>query len=95
MGGWVLFILFAGMLLVAAYVLWRYWADLTIRTTDEERFEERVAALNERQANRYSDDELTEIPSDDDAWRIMVDRGRRASRRDRYAGDLQRRRRKQ
>lgn len=94
MGGWLIFVLFAAILLVVAYVLWRYWADLTTRTADEERFEERIAALNERQANRYSDDELTELPSDDDAWQIMVDRGRRATRRDRYAGDLLRRKRK-
>ncbi len=95
MDGFILFILFAAVLLVAAYLLWRYWADLTTATDEEERFEERVAALNERQAHRYSDEELAAPPDDDDAWQIMVDRGRRATRRERSSGDLLRRQRKQ
>lgn len=92
MDGFFLFVLFAALLLLAAYLLWRYWADLTAATPEEERFEERIAALNERQAHRYSDEELAAPVTEEDAWRTMVERGRRATRRERATGDLMRRR---
>ncbi len=92
MDGFLLFVLFAAVLLLAAYLLWRYWADLTVATPEEERFEERIAALNERQAHRYSDEELAAPVTEEDAWRTMVERGRRAARRERLTGDLMRRR---
>jgi hypothetical protein len=92
MDGFLLFILFAAVLLLAAYLLWRYWAALTVATPEEERFEERIAALNERQAHRYSDEELTAPVTEEDAWRTMVERGRRATRRERATGDLMHRR---
>jgi len=88
----LLFVLFAALLLLAAYLLWRYWATLTSLSPDEERFEERIAALNERQAHRYSDEELAMPVTEEDAWRLMVERGRRATRRERSTGDLMRRR---
>ncbi|HWQ12252.1 MAG TPA: hypothetical protein VNL77_05600 [Roseiflexaceae bacterium] len=93
MSGAVLYIVFAIVLGLVIFFLWRYWADLVDRSPEEEAYERRLTALNERQAHRYSDDELTTAPSEDDAWRIMVERGRRAGRQDRYAGDLARRRR--
>lgn len=92
MDGFLLFVLFAAILLLAAYLLWRYWAALTVATPGEERFEERIAALNERQAHRYSDEELTALATEEDAWRTMVERGRRATRRERSTGDVMRRR---
>ncbi|MGB9751556.1 hypothetical protein [Roseiflexus castenholzii] len=87
-----MFVLFAAVLLFAAYLLWRYWAALTATTPEEERFEERIAALNERQAHRYSDEELAAPVTEEDAWRAMVERGRRATRRERATSDLMRRR---
>ncbi|MFO7170657.1 MAG: hypothetical protein DIU80_021725 [Chloroflexota bacterium] len=87
----VVYIIFAVALLAAIYFLWRYWSDLVDRTPEEEAYERRISALNERQANRYSDDELTTVTDEDEAWRIMVERGRASLRRDRYAGDLHRR----
>ena len=92
MDGLLLFVVFAALLLLAAYLLWRYWAALTTVTPEEERFEERIAALNERQAHRYSDEELAAPVTEEDAWRVMVERGRRAIRRERSTGDLMRRR---
>lgn len=86
-----LYIIFGLLLVVIIVVLWRYWSTLVDRSPEEEAYERRLTALNERQANRYSDDELTVAPNEDDAWAIMVERGRRSGRRDRYAGDLGRR----
>jgi uncharacterized membrane protein YcjF (UPF0283 family) len=40
-------------------------------------FSRRVARLNDRQSNRLQDTQLTEQTDQDDAWRIMVERGRR------------------
>lgn len=92
MDGFFLFVLFAAFLLLAAYLLWRYWGALTTVSPEEERFEQRIAALNERQAHRYSDEELAMPVTEEDAWRVMVERGRRVARRDRSMGDLMRRR---
>jgi hypothetical protein len=86
-----LYITFGLLLVVIIAVLWRYWSTLVDRTPEEEAYERRLTKLNERQANRYSDDELTVTPNEDDAWAIMVERGRSSGRRDRYAGDLGRR----
>lgn len=83
-----LYIVFGIGLVVAVYFLWRYWADLSDRTPEDEAYERKLTALNERQANRYSDNELTSAPDEDESWRIMVERGRSTSRRDRYAGNL-------
>lgn len=92
MDGLVLFVFFAAFLLIAAYLLWRYWGALATVSPEEERFERRVAALNERQAHRYSDEELATPVTEEDAWRVMVERGRRVTRRDRSTGDLMHRR---
>jgi hypothetical protein len=86
-----MYIVFALLMVAAVYALWRYWEGLVDRSPEEEAFERRLTRLNERQANRYSDDELTTAPDEDEAWKIMVERGRRSRRRDRYAGDLTRR----
>jgi hypothetical protein len=86
-----LYIVFGLLLVAIVAFLWRYWSTLVDRSPEEEAYERRLTALNERQANRYSDDELTDTPSDDEAWRIMVERGRRSGRRDSYGGDMTRR----
>jgi hypothetical protein len=88
----VLFLICAALLLGAIYAVWRYWDNLARISPEEEAFDERVASLNERQANRISDTQLARPLTEDDAWGMMVDRGRRAAaRRDRYSGDLARR----
>ena len=82
-----------GLVLVGAcYGLWRYWERQANVSPEEEAYDRRVALLNQRQANRLSDEQLREPPREQDAWELMVQRGRRAAqRRDRYAGNLQRR----
>src|SRR5436189_5162646 len=87
----VLFILFAVLLLGVVYALGRYWDNLSRRSPEEEAYDERVAALNQRQANRISDEQLAHPISEDEAWNIMVNRGQHGGRRDRYGGELARR----
>jgi hypothetical protein len=87
----VLFLITAVLLLGGVYALWRYWDNLARLSPEEEAFDERVAALNERQANRVSDEELAHPVSEDEAWQIMVSRGQRPRRRERYGGELSRR----
>ena len=84
----VLFLICAALLIGAVYAVWRYWDNLVGVSPEEEAFDERVAMLNERQANRISDEELTHPVSEDDAWSIMVRRGRRrtTSRHDHDGG---------
>ena len=87
-----LFLIFAVLLLAVIYAVWRYWESLAHISPEEEEFDERVASLNERQAHRISDEQLTHPMTEDDAWSIMVDQGRRSGRRrERYGGDLARR----
>jgi hypothetical protein len=88
----LLFILFVAAVAGAAYAVWRFWNGFSDRTPEDTAYERRVSALNERQANRYSDEDLKRTRRPDDAWQITVERGRRAGRRqDRYAGDAKRR----
>jgi hypothetical protein len=92
--GALLLVVFGSVVLIGvAIVLWRIWDGLTHTTPEEEAYERRVAQLNERQANRLSDDDLRRSSSLNEAWQITVDRGRRSGkRRQRYNGDLNRRR---
>ncbi len=88
-----LFIFFVLIIAVALVAIWRYWYTLARVSPEEEEFDERMAALNERQANRLSDEQLTTPLSDDDAWDIMVRRGmrgREARRRPTRALDRER-----
>ena len=88
----LLFILLACILIAIVYGVWRYWDSQVELSPDEEAYDKRVASLNERQANRFTDEQLTRPPSDEDAWQIILQRGRKAiSRRNRYGGDYSRR----
>ncbi|GAB4217410.1 MAG: hypothetical protein OHK0022_59640 [Roseiflexaceae bacterium] len=88
----LLMLLIILLLAGVCFALWRYWERQASLSAEEEAYDRRVASLNQRQANRLSDDRLREPVSQEDAWALMVQRGQRASqRRDRYAGDLQRR----
>ncbi|HJZ46142.1 MAG TPA: hypothetical protein VKE41_03215 [Roseiflexaceae bacterium] len=73
----VLFVLFTLLIAGALLLIWRYWNAVARVSPEEEAFDERMTALNDRQANRLSDDQLTHPLNDDDAWSIMVQRGRR------------------
>ena len=103
MGPTALFIVFVALIAAVLFAVWRYWMNLSQVSPEEEEFDERMAALNERQANRISDEFLAQPMSDEEAWRIMVRRGMRLNmrqrrqprtaqpRRERYGGELSRR----
>jgi hypothetical protein len=77
----LLFALLVVAVLAVIYGVWRYWDGLVELSPEEEEFDRAVASLNQRQANRISDDQLTKPPSDEDAWQIMMRRGQRMRRR--------------
>ncbi|MDZ4717413.1 MAG: hypothetical protein SH847_03010 [Roseiflexaceae bacterium] len=78
-----LFLLLAAGVLAVVYGVWRYWNSLVEVSPEEKEYDRQVADLNERQANRISDEQLTKPPSDDDAWQIIQRRGQQAMRRKR------------
>jgi hypothetical protein len=73
----LLFIVFTLLIAGALLLVWRYWHAIASVSPEEEAFDERMTALNDRQANRLSDEQLTHPLTDDDAWSVMVRRGRR------------------
>src|SRR5215207_8509441 len=73
----ILFIFFTALVAGALLLVWRYWNTIARFSPEEEEFDERMTALNDRQANRLSDEQLTHPLTDDDAWSVMVQRGRR------------------
>ncbi|WP_322821786.1 hypothetical protein [Chloroflexus sp.] len=80
-GGLVIAILVTLILGSIGIVAWRYWREqVNISPEDEELLRE-IAELNERQANRISDQRLRSRVDPDEAWQIMVQRGRKSSRR--------------
>lgn len=80
-GGLVITILVTLILGSIGIVAWRYWREqVNISPEDEELLRE-IAELNERQANRISDQRLRSRIDSDEAWQIMVQRGRKSSRR--------------
>lgn len=73
-----LFLLFAlaAALLVALFaVIWRVWGDYVNRSREEAELERDLASLNDAQANRVSDTQLTRPVDADAAWQEMVRRG--------------------
>jgi hypothetical protein len=88
----ILFLFFTALVTGALLLVWRYWNTIARVSPEEEDFDERMTALNDRQANRLSDDQLTHPLTDDDAWSVMVQRGRRdRERRRKPARSTQRR----
>lgn len=80
----VLFFLVAAALLFGGlYMLRRLWWDYARVTEADEVFEQRVASLNNDQANRVSDELLTRPLNSEEAWKAMVRRGGRSARRER------------
>lgn len=80
---WILIGAVALLLLGWVFLAWQNWRRTTQFTEDDERYDQRVASLNDRQANRLSDDQLTNPASDEDAWELMVRRGERQRERER------------
>jgi hypothetical protein len=76
-GPTALFIIFVVLIAGALIAVWRYWINLARVSPEEEEYDDLVSALNDRQANRLSDEVLTQPLSEEDAWQIMVRRGKR------------------
>ena len=89
------FIIAAVIFLVIVGLLWRYWQSVAEVSASDESFSRRIARLNERQSNRIDDDHLRNITDDDEAWRIMVDRGRHSDRLPTYSNTTRRARERQ
>lgn len=89
------FIIAAVIFLVIVGLLWRYWQSVAEVSASDESFSRRIARLNERQSNRIDDDHLRTITDDDEAWRIMVDRGRQSERLPTYSNTTRRARERQ
>jgi hypothetical protein len=78
----LLLVIVAGIVLVGVVVsLWRFWVDYAHITPEEADYERGMATLNDDQANRISDDQLTRPIDTDTGWAIMVRRGQRPNRR--------------
>lgn len=78
---YLLFALAAALLVALVVVLWRVWADYANRSPEDEELERELASLNDAQANRVSDSQLTHPVDTDTAWQTMVQRGGRPPRR--------------
>ena len=89
------FIIAAVIFLVIVGLLWRYWQSVAEVSASDESFSRRIARLNGRQSNRIDDDHLRNITDDDEAWRIMVDRGRQSDRLPTYSNTTRRARERQ
>lgn len=77
---WLLFAGVVALLAAGAGLAWRVWRTTMRISPQEEAYDNRVASMNERQANRLSDEQLTKPPTDEDAWALMVRRGQRQLR---------------
>lgn len=78
----LLLVIVAGVLLVGLVIsLWRFWIDYANITPEESDYERGMANLNDDQANRISDDQLSRPIDTDTGWAIMVRRGQRTNRR--------------
>jgi len=80
---WISIGVIALLLLGWVVLAWQNWRRTTQFSQEDERYDEGVASLNDRQANRLTDDQLTRPVSEEDAWELMVRRGQRQRRRQR------------
>lgn len=90
-----LFFVVAFVFIVIVGVMWRYWQSVSEVNPSDEAMSRRIARLNDRQANRIEDELLRTRQSNEDAWRIMVERGENALRRPRYTTTRRAKERKQ
>ncbi|MEJ5346433.1 MAG: hypothetical protein WHS83_16085 [Chloroflexus sp.] len=80
-GGLVVAILVTLILGGIGIIAWRYWREQVNITPEDEELLREIAELNDRQANRISDQRLRSRVDPDEAWQIMVQRGRKPPRR--------------
>ncbi len=80
---YILFGLAALLLLGLVVLVWRIWNDYLGQDPEDEEREREIAALNDAQANRVSDQQLTRPVDLDSAWATMVRRGEERRKRPR------------
>jgi hypothetical protein len=72
---YILFAIAALLLIGLVALIWRLWGDYVQVSPEEEEREREIASLNDAQANRVSDQQLTHPLDTDSAWQTMVQRG--------------------
>ncbi len=77
----VLFLIAAVIMVGLIGLIWRVWQSYVQVTPADEAFEREIATLNDSQANRISDQQLTRPIDTDTGWDLMVKRGQEGSRR--------------
>lgn len=80
---YLLFGVAALLLLGLIAMIWRLWNDYAQVSPADEQRDRELASLNDSQANRVSDQQLTHPADTDSAWQTMVQRGAGAVRRSR------------
>ncbi|ACL23335.1 hypothetical protein [Chloroflexus aggregans] len=76
-GGIIIAALVTGLLGFIGWAAWRYWREQVNISPEDEILTREIAELNDRQANRISDQRLRSGIDPDEAWQIMVHRGQR------------------
>ncbi|RMD82359.1 MAG: hypothetical protein D6823_01280 [Chloroflexi bacterium] len=76
-GGIIIAVLVTGLLGLIGWAAWRYWREQINISPEDEMLTREIAELNDRQANRISDQRLRSGIDPDEAWQIMVQRGQR------------------
>lgn len=71
----LLYVVAAALLVGLIALIWRLWADHARITPEDEEYEREIASLNDAQANRLSDQQLTRPIDTKTGWDIMVSRG--------------------
>ncbi len=80
-GGFLIALIVTLLLGLVGLAAWRYWREQVNISPEDEELTREIAELNDRQANRMSDQRLRSGVDPDEAWRIMVQRGQRSRRR--------------
>jgi hypothetical protein len=83
MSVYILFAIAALLLIGLVALIWRFWQSYAQVSPEEEELDRSIASLNDSQANRASDQQITRRIDTDTGWAIMVARGQRAPRRER------------
>lgn len=74
-GLYLTFALVVAVLAALGFFVWRLWDDYVNKSPADEELERDLASLNDAQANRISDTQLTHPVDTEGAWRTMVERG--------------------
>jgi hypothetical protein len=80
---YLLFGVAALLMVLLVALIWRFWQNYAQVSPEEEELDRSIASLNDAQANRISDEQITRRMDTETGWQIMVRRGQQTSRRER------------